>query len=134
MTDMPDVPMPDAQDLALIGAALLNFAVATIRLGHVTPAETLDYTQWDGLFGSDDSAAPTIVRDFVAWTGRRQHLAPGAEQRLRDWLDASGWIQHLLEDAAELRRGRVEESALDEFITANTREPVVARPRRRRAS
>lgn len=94
-------PAPTHHDLALIGAALLSHATNTIRLGHVTPAETLDYT--GAVLDGEDSAAPAIVRDFVAWTSRRQDVAPGAEQRIRDWLEASGWIDRTLDVAATYR-------------------------------
>lgn len=82
--------MPSEADIYLIGKALLNMVVVTVQLGHVSPGMSLDYIHLNDI-EEGESAAPMIVRDFVAWTSGRQHLAEGAEERLRAWIQQSGY-------------------------------------------
>lgn len=103
--------MVSQAELAAIGGALLGAVSATIRAGHSTPAETLDYVSMLDTLGPDDSAAPVIVRDFIAWTGRRQDLVPGAEARLRRLVQESGTLDALVDDLARLRTPRAALSA-----------------------
>jgi hypothetical protein len=74
-----------------IGESLLSWMSAVTRLGHSSPASTLDYTKdpWNV-----DSPFPLIVRDFVAWTSGREELAPGCEERLRSLVECADLDRH----------------------------------------
>lgn len=99
-------PMPNVTDLALIGAALWSWVAAVNRHGHASPASTLDYTTC--VPGDlDASAATFIVRDFVAWTSGRKHLAPGCEERLRSYVVRCGWQDQAESAMAEAVLGGV---------------------------
>lgn len=100
-----DVPMPSDIDIYLIGKALLNWVATTVQVGHSSPGMTLDYVHLDDSLG-DESAAPLIVRDFVAWTSGRQHLAEGAEERLRRWIELSGYQFAAVQRVAALASGK----------------------------
>lgn len=66
------------------GAAVLNAAAASMRLGHTSPGMTLDYMtnpEALGLFG-------LVARDFIAWTSGRKHMVPDCEQRFRQWASS----------------------------------------------
>lgn len=98
------VPEPSLADLALIGAAVLNSVCTTLHIGHTTPAETLDYLGSIDQLDGAESAAPMIVRDFVAWTGRRQDIVPDARERLEQFIVASGWYQQQVEQIGNVMR------------------------------
>ena len=68
-----------------VGQAFFGWLSAVARIGHDSPGSTLDYTvdpKWE-------TPAPFIMRDFVAWTSGRKHLAPGCEERLRGLIEAA---------------------------------------------
>lgn len=96
------VPTPSAVDLALIGAAVLNSVCTTFHIGHASPGMTLDYLHSLDTLGDDESAAPTIVRDFVAWTSGREDVVPGARDRLEQFIVASGWYREQVGRMGEL--------------------------------
>lgn len=69
-----------------IGSAVLNWAEAVHRLGHASPASTLDYTT------TLNDLSALIVRDFVAWTCGRENTVPGdPRERLMALLEAADW-------------------------------------------
>jgi hypothetical protein len=74
-----------------IGAALLSWVAMVGRLGHTSPASTLDYTRELG------SIPALIVRDFVAWTSGRTDKVPGEpSERLAELVAKAGWEPLLL--------------------------------------
>lgn len=84
------VERPTTDDLANIGAAVLNLASATVTLGHASPAETNDYGTRDEL-----TVPALVVSDLVAWSTRRGDWREAA-CRLRHYVTASGWsAEHL---------------------------------------
>lgn len=79
-----DVTFTREQATALLiaaerGMALQNWLDTTQLLGHTTPAGSLDYVH------PEEGSAGAFVKDFVAWTSGRRHLAPGCEERLREF-------------------------------------------------
>lgn len=83
-------------DRWLIGVTLLNWVTTVDQLGHGAPGATLDYVTSMKMTG-EQTAAPLIVRDFVAWTAGRLDMVPdGARERLvrvahRLELPGHGW-------------------------------------------
>lgn len=78
-------------DLLKIGEALLNSLTTTHMLGHANPGSTLDYTARNGVMWHD------IVRDTIAWTSGRKHLADGCQERIEHFLtEQSGWVKFRL--------------------------------------
>lgn len=74
-----------------IGQTMLNWAQTVYRLGHASPASTLDYTQ-----GAQDLFV-LVVRDFVAWTCNRTDMVPGdVRERFESYLEAADWESHLV--------------------------------------
>lgn len=75
-----------------IGSAVLSWVVMVGRLGHTSPASTLDYT------GSIPDLSGLIVRDFVAWASGRTDKVPGdPSERMKELVAAAGWEQLLVE-------------------------------------
>lgn len=79
-----------------LGIALLNSVGAVIRIGHASPASTLDY--WGMVTGTSDA----MLRDYVAWTsGRKDTVVPdGSADRLRKIVQDSGWLRQQEESVA----------------------------------
>lgn len=84
-------------ELLEIGAALMGWVTMVGRLGHTSPASTLDYT------GTLDSIPALIVRDFVAWTSGRTGTVPGdPEARLKQLVQAAGWERVIVDRLDEI--------------------------------
>jgi hypothetical protein len=82
MNDTVTLDRKDAQallNMALIGNAVQAFVANCAMFGHASPAGTLDY--WH----AEPWTADAFVKDFVAWTSGRRHMAEGCEDRLREW-------------------------------------------------
>ena len=75
-----------------IGHTVLNWGLTVQRLGHASPASTLDYTTGiQDLFG-------LVVRDFVAWTSGRTGMVPGdCRERFLAYLAAANWETHAID-------------------------------------
>lgn len=83
-------------DLALTGATVFSAISLVCILGLASPGNTLDYNK-----GSIGPHA-VIVRDFIAWTAGRVHLAEGCEERLRHLVQETGWSKHSLTQTSGL--------------------------------
>lgn len=78
-----------------VGHAVIDWIMTVQRLGHASPASTLDYTTGLGDMFS------MIVRDFVAWTCGREDMVPGdPKERLYAWIETAGWEQYAVERLA----------------------------------
>ena len=78
-----------------LGAKLLNAAATVELLGHASPGSALDY--WH---------ADSFVRDFVAWTSGRKHMAEGCEERVRQYVKDNGWDKYVLQQAGPMGSAR----------------------------
>lgn len=83
-------------DLASIGGAFLASVVACNRVGHTSPAGTLDY------MGGSDEGAPAVVRDYIDWVSGRD-LYPGAADRLRELVELTGYTDLIVDRVAAER-------------------------------
>lgn len=83
-----------------IGAAVLSWVSTVGRLGHTSPASTLDYT------GSIDDLSGLIVRDFVAWSSGRLNTVPGDPAvRLKQLIETGKWDDVQLAKINRFMRG-----------------------------
>ena len=96
MTDTVTLTRDQAAQILLHarrGIALRNWVATTVLLGHASPGSTLEYVDVEPW---SDSA---LIKDFVAWTSGRKHLAEGCDARLREWANAEltspGMFDHL---------------------------------------
>lgn len=84
-------------DLYMLGEGVLNAVGTTVTLGHMNPANSLDYTLQPG---PEDHVSIHILRDLLAWTSGRKFLSPGCHERLTGWV-AQNWQRRQLSLVAE---------------------------------
>lgn len=77
-----------ALELYALGEQLVSLVAVVEKLGHFSPAGSLDYMHPSGVIWND------YLLDFVAWTSGRVHKSPGCEKRLREHNEESGWRKH----------------------------------------
>lgn len=70
-------------EVFMVGESVINWITAVVRLGHASPASTLDYATDVPTLGG------LLVRDFVAWTSGHTSKVPGCEERMREWAAAA---------------------------------------------
>lgn len=91
-------PLPTNDELALIGAALLDMVGTTMTFGHTNPGHVLDYVNLD----QQSVFWVQVVRDFTAWTSRRKVMgSEAAGERLANYVRDSGWQRIQLNRAAD---------------------------------
>ena len=85
-------------EVFMLGQALVNWIGLVGRLGHASPASTLDYTTNPEAM----TLGTLVLRDFVAWTSGRTDLVEGCEERLREWAEAADIDGHLARSLNEV--------------------------------